>query len=106
MERLEIINSPGGNSYNFTTLRVTKFNRTRYIVNAKYTEVAATTNNIEVAILTHTMQGNEYRKQPYKVNRKPFCNFYKNGFKNFANFPQPDDCPFPKVSLNTLFLKL
>lgn len=112
MDRLEIINSPGGNSFNFTTLRVTKFNRTSYVVKAIFQQTAVSISNVEVAVFVQFMQGNEYKLQPYKVNRKPLCDFYKQefnqialgGMKSFSNLPEPsDDCPFKQVC-KTLYL--
>lgn len=105
MDGLKIINSPGGNSFNFTTMRITKYNRTSYVAKIDFEQTAETTDNIEVAILIHMMQGNEYKRQPFKVNRKPFCEFYKTEFKTmvyeglkpFCNFAGPEECPLKKV---------
>lgn len=104
MDHIDILDSPSGNSANFTTLRVTKYNRTVYIAKAEF-EVNTDMKNMEVAVFVQFMQGNEYKLQPYKVNRKPFCEFYQNEFKTlvlaglkpYSNLPEPENCPFPRV---------
>lgn len=105
MDQLEIINSPGGNSVNYKTLRVTKFNRTIYVIKADFEILSKDMSKMETAVFFQYMQGNVYKLQPIKINRKPFCDLYKNefkavvydGLKNFTNLPPPDECPFPKV---------
>lgn len=105
MDHLDIIKSPGGNCFNFTTLRITKFNRTSYIVKANFVQVADSMNDISVELVTYLEQGNEYKLQPYKILRKPLCDAYKNefltymyfGIKSFSNLPEPSQCPWPKV---------
>lgn len=105
MDVIKVINSPGGNSFNFTTMRITKYNRTSYVAKLDFEQIADSTDNVEVAVFVHMAQGNVYKRQPYKINRKPFCDFYKNefklivyeGVKPFCNFAPPDECPLKKV---------
>lgn len=112
MDHIEIINSPGGNSLNFTTLRVTKYNRTSYVGKAEFEILCKDQKKLEVAVLVQFMQGNEYKLQPYKINRKPFCDFYQNEFKTlvfdglkpYSNLPQPENCPFPYVGESLLLI--
>lgn len=114
MDRLEIINSPGGNSFNFKTLRVTKFNRTIYVGKAEFEVLTKDMSKMEIAIFAQSMQGNVYKQLPYKINKQLVCKFYKNeyktmiydGIKDFSNLPAPDNCPFENVCKNSLFCKL
>lgn len=105
MDHLYIINSPNGNSFNFTTLRITKFNRTRYIAKAYGVQITDNIDNVYGELKINLMQGNVYKQRPYKIARQRMCDVWKNEYrlyvfpvlKDFSNLPAPDECPFPKV---------
>ena len=58
------------------------------------------------------MQGGEYRKMPYKLGPKKFCEFITNDMlvvpEIFAttSLPKAETCPFPAVNIFVLFIYL
>lgn len=103
MDHLEIIDSPD-NAFDFKVLRVTKFNRTVWVIISNFTIAADDMSKVDVAILSNLMQGNEYKRQPYAIPQQPFCKFWGTTYKEQlyvalktkSNLPEPEDCP-PKV---------
>jgi hypothetical protein len=57
----------------------------------------------QLSVEGYQMQGNEYRKTPYKLPTDKICDFLKNeqyvydNFLLFTNLPPKDTCPIPKV---------
>jgi hypothetical protein len=55
------------------------------------------------------MQGNEYRRTPYKMPFENFCKVLKNEMFMYADFlactnlPPKNTCPLPKVSFDSFF---
>lgn len=107
MDHLEVINSPNGNSFDFKIWRITKFNRTSYIMKGEVSQLTDDLTKVEIELIINIMQGNVYRYTPFGVKRKPFCEFWKNDYKSllyspdvhkhFSNFPEPEECPYAKV---------
>lgn len=112
MDHLEVVNSPNKNTFDFKTWRITKHNRTSYIMIGDFLQLTNDMTKVEVEVIINMLQGNVYRYTPFGVKRKPFCDFWKNDYKsifyspemnqNFSNFPSPDECPPPTV-INTHF---
>jgi hypothetical protein len=56
------------------------------------------------------MQGNEYRKTPFKMPYEKVCNSLKNemffysDFLAYTNLPPKDTCPVPKVKSVRFFI--
>lgn len=106
MDHLEVINSPNGNSFDFKTWRITKLNRTCYVMLGDVLQTTEDLTKVDVELIVNFMQGNVYKYSPFGVKRKPFCDFWKNDYKTllyasehakYSNFPEPEECPFPKV---------
>ena len=68
-------------------------------------------NTYEVEGFSYIKQGGEYRRLPFKVPRKKFCNFFFEDvffypdFQNASDFPPSDFkyCPLANVSQLSLF---
>lgn len=105
MDHLETIEVPEEDrAVIFRTLRVTKFNRTVWVVIANISATADFTK-VDVAILSNLMQANVYKRQPYGIPIQPMCKFwitvYKDqlydALKTTSNLPPPEECPPKEV---------
>lgn len=107
MDHLEVIKSPNVNTFEFQTWRITKHNRTSYIMIGELQQLTDDLTKVEVEVIINILQGNVYVYTPFGVKRKPFCDFWENDYKsvfylpelnlNVTNFPKPDECPPPIV---------
>lgn len=98
MEKIEV--APEERSIDFRVLRVTKYNRTVWVIiaNISFPDDFA---KVDVEILTNLMQGNEFKRQPYTIPLQPLCQFWKtiykdqlyDALKTTSNLPAPEDCP-------------
>lgn len=105
MDHMEIIKVPEADmAVDFRVLRVTKYNRTVWVLIANISLIADFTK-VEVAILSNLMQANEYKRQPYGIPIQPMCKFwmtiYKDqlydALKTTSNLPAPEGCPPKEV---------
>lgn len=108
MDHLETIEVPNEEkAVNFRVLRVTKYNRTVWVVVANLTTIAEDFTKVEVAILSNLMQANVYKRQPYGIPIQPFCKFWSTIYKDqlyealktTSNLPAPEECPPKEVFL-------
>lgn len=108
MDHLEIIEVPKEDAaVKFHVLRVTKFNRTVWVVIANISMLTDDYSTLDVAILSNLMQANEYKRQPYGIPIQPMCQFwitiYKDqlydALKTTSNLPAPEDCPPKQVTI-------
>lgn len=61
-------------------------------------------NSYSAMVEVFLKQGGEYRKLPYKLEKKPLCDFFKGDvyyyeeLSTMSTFPFPFVCPYKKVS--------
>jgi hypothetical protein len=60
-------------------------------------------NSYKISVELYVKQGNEYRKTPYRLPTKSYCNFisdddyYYKEMSEFSDFIYPFECPQKKV---------
>ena len=96
------------NYVNLDHVRVKKVNRTHHLIIGNLTLFINQGNEYQFYGLLYKKQGNEYKKTPYKMGPKKFCDFL-SGEKLFypsihatSDFPSIGTCPWPKVSYDLL----
>lgn len=68
-------------------------------------------NSYKIALENFVKQGNEYRKSPYRVLDKNYCDFiaedefYFNELCEVSDFKNPPECPHKKVKSENLTLQ-
>lgn len=112
LDRVELVNSSYiENYYNVSLFRVSKFNRTAYvlhIVGELYVDLSDEFS-VEATFYYNRFNNNQYNKSPARIPKQSICSvgerFYKGllmeQLKSVSNLPQFEDsdefCPFPKV---------
>lgn len=111
-DRVELMNgSYLENFYNFSVLRINKFNRTTYVINAIVQFNNTADENFQIELLFHfnRLNNNQYSKMPLKIRKENICvltdkyyrPFFMGQIKNCSNLPQfePDEpaCPIKNV---------
>ena len=109
------------NYLNLDNVRVKKVNRTHHLIIGNLSMHVNQGNEYEFYGLLYKKQGNAYKKTPYKVGPKKFCDllltekmFYPD-IQASSDFPSVETCPWPSVTivlltnyktyLNCLFLE-
>lgn len=115
VDRVELLNSTFSDGiYNISELRVTKFNRTSYVLNLDAEIFFDVDQSVDAELTLHhnRMNNNEYNKMPFGLAKKSLCTYLEKYYKsilmepmkNISNSPQlgPKDnvCPIPKVIFN------
>lgn len=111
-DRIEMLNATYAEGYyNLSEFRITKFNRTAYVWNAKadfFVDIDMDIK-VEVSFFYNRLNNNQYTKSPMGLPKDTLCNFaekyYRKSlmkqFKDYSNFPQrqPNEpiCPIEKV---------
>lgn len=111
-DRIEILNNTFVEGfYNVSEFRITKFNRTTYVLNTKAELFLDLTTDIKVQVnyYFNRLNNNQYYKTPMALPKDAACNFAEKFYRKFvmtqvkdiSNLPQlkPGDpvCPLPKV---------
>ncbi|CAO1407950.1 unnamed protein product [Diamesa serratosioi] len=58
-------------------------------------------NEYDLFVVLFKKQGNEYKKTPYKIGPKKFCDFLRDekmfypDIRAVSDFPSPETCPWP-----------
>lgn len=87
----------------YTTLKVRKTNGTRKLI-GNITVNQPIDNTFDMEVTAFVKQGGEYRQMPYKLVKKPFCDFVREDTMfyeeacNYSDFVYPPQCPFEVVS--------
>lgn len=98
--------------YNMSQFRVSKYNRSVYVLNVKieYFIDLDETVFVEIEVFRSQLNNNQYEKSPFRVPKMDYCSYLKgpyqrimmDGLKNCSNFPQADDieknCLLKKVN--------
>lgn len=96
------------NYINTTVFRVSKFNRTAFVLNWEFESFIDYDETVfyEVEAFTSRFNNNQYTKSPFRIPKMDFCAFLKGPYTNYfkeqaketSNFPQEDPlCPMKKV---------
>ena len=109
------------NYVNLDNVRVKKVNRTHHLLIGNFTMHVNQGNEYEFFGVLYKKQGNEYKKTPYKIGPKKFCDFLRDekmfypDIQASSDFPSVETCPWPSVTivlltnyktyLNCLFLE-
>lgn len=111
-DRIELLNSSYVEGvYNVSEFRITKFNRTTYVFNAKVDFFIDIDRNMKIQVNFHhnRLNNNQYTKTPMAISKDIICNiadkYYKKFImvqvKNVSNLPQYEAgqsiCPVQKV---------
>lgn len=95
------------NAYlNLDNIRVKKVNRTHHLIVGNFTLNVNQGNDYMFFATLYKKQGNEYRKTPFKMGPKKFCDFLRDEkyfypeARTRSDFPSTETCPWPKVSSN------
>lgn len=112
MDRIELLNETYVDGYyNLSEFRITKFNRTAYVLNAQVELFVDINTNIKVEVSFHynRLNNNQYTKSPMGIPKGYLCSvaekFYRKSLmvalKDCSNLPQrqPNEpiCPMEKV---------
>lgn len=87
----------------FSDLRIRKLNRTLRGLTGNVNANVELGNDYLLSATGYIKQGGEYRKLPYKMPEKRFCEIieqYNNYYEEIAadsNLPVPFSCPLPEV---------
>lgn len=121
-DRIEILNdSYVEGYYNVSEFRITKFNRTTYVLNARADIFVDIDQDIKTELILHfnRLNNNQYTKLPMGLPKDYLCNIIQKYYRKFimvqvkdcSNLPQPmpelpDDqiCPIKKVNINIGFI--
>lgn len=111
-DRVETLNDTSAKGfYNYTNLRIAKYNRTTYVFNVNvefYTELGADIT-IEVQFYYNTMNNNQYTKHMMHIPPMPACSLvqkfgslFLRTSPNITNFVQKEDGEFmcPILAVN------
>lgn len=114
VDRIEVLNSTyQKNLYNISELRVTKFNRTTYTINANFILFFDIDEKVtgDISLHYNRFNNNQYNKMPFELKKDTLCNhlskFYKSFIMDLVNnctnllqyAPNEHICPIPsKVS--------
>jgi hypothetical protein len=97
----------GFESVDFTQVRARKINKTtRALTGTFFVKELVVDNKIIVEHLFFKKQGGEYRKLPYTLPPKPFCDYVNEDvyfypeIQKVSNIPKPFPCPLPVVCLD------
>lgn len=116
-DRIEFLNkSYVEGSYNLSELRITKFNRTTYVLNGKAEIFIDINRDIKAEVVFHynRLNNNQYTKSPLSLSKDYLCNMGEKYYRKFimaqvkdcSNFPQPGPnepiCPIIKVNLKLI----
>ena len=90
---------------NLDNVRVRKVNRTHHLIIGNFTMHVNQGNDYLLFGHFYKKQGNEYKKTPYKVGPKKFCDFLREETMFYpeimptTDFPSIETCPWSKVSI-------
>ena len=91
---------------NLDHMRVRKVNRTHHLLIGNLTMYVNQGNDYAFFGVLYKKQGNDYKKTPYKMGPKKFCDFLRED-KIFypslladSDFPTIETCPWPSVSIH------
>lgn len=111
-DRIELLNSSYVEGYyNISLLRISKFNRTTYVLNSEFETMIDIMDNIEIEVgfYYNRFNNNQYNKSPARIAKDSVCvhaeKYYKkivmDDVKDNSNLPQygTDEpvCPIKKV---------
>lgn len=93
------------NYINLDYLRVKKVNRTHHLLIGNITMHVNQGNDYEFFGVLYKKQGNTYKKSPYKMGPKKFCDFLREdkmfypSLHHASDFPSIQTCPWPSVTI-------
>lgn len=112
-DRIELLNNPYLEGiYNFSEIRITKFNRTAYVFNSNFEFFMDLNDDFEFEIQFHynRLNNNQYTKSLVNVKRSTVCKaaekhkdmVHSESNKDKSNFlhKDVDFCPLKKVDIN------
>lgn len=70
--------------YNISSYRITRFNRTTYVVESVFELMVDLTNeyNFESSFYYSRSKNNQYTKMPFHLPKTPMCEYFEKHFKN------------------------
>ena len=87
---------------NIDRLRIKKVNKTHHLLIGEFDSHHALDDNYQLAGFLYKKAGNDYKRLPYKIGPKNFCEFIKTeklvypSIKPVSDFPNDDTtCPWP-----------
>lgn len=117
-DTMELLNASFIEGYlNYSAFRISKFNRTTYVLNATIDFFRDLDENFELEanFFYNRLNNNQYNKSPIRAQRQNICDFMKIYYhllvteknKDNTNFPPPGSkfCPLKKVLVSFLVLK-
>lgn len=114
LDRIELVNTTYLEGfYNMSELRISRINRTTYVLNAQIITYFVLDQNweIEVSFFRNRFNNNQYYKMPFRFPRTSACQvldqyyvkYLQPGLKGITNLPQFKEgehfCPIKKVSI-------
>ena len=91
--------------FDLTKIRVKKINRTHHVIDGEMEFFRSFGDEYDVEVTLYQKSGVEYKKLPYKIGPKKFCQFFREektvypDLQKHTDLPTIDNCPWPKVSI-------
>jgi hypothetical protein len=101
MERVIFSNKTKMSVADYSNVKYKKVNRSSYIITGSPEFLRDLDDSVTVGMELYKFQGNEYKKTPFKLPKKPFCQFTKNDVYFYKSLVSqstiPEGCPVKKV---------
>jgi hypothetical protein len=106
MERIEV--PPKHPLVDLTKVKLVKVNRTTVSIKGSVEFFVDADNKCMLELISYQNQGNEYRRLPFKLPKRPLCKFLEEQSDFYNEFQphtdMPKDCPIPKGLYNINFI--